>query len=56
MKASAPTKPIWTIGLILGIAGIVGNYVQVEFISTYSFILLLLGFVFLALGTSFKGL
>lgn len=56
MKASAPTQIVWIIGLILGIVGIIGHFFSVDFITPNSFYLLLAGFVFLALGTSFKGL
>lgn len=56
MKASAPKTNIWILGLILGITGIVGHFVQIEFISAYNYWLLLAGFVLLALGTTFKGM
>lgn len=55
MKPSAPQKITWIIGLICGILGILGHFVQIEFISAYSFTLLLVGFVALALGTTLKG-
>lgn len=54
MKASAPSKYVWIIGLILGILGIIGHYVHVEVLSAYNYPLLLAGFVLLAIGTSFK--
>ncbi|MFN3999176.1 hypothetical protein [Algoriphagus sp.] len=56
MKPSAPLKITWIIGMILGILGIIGHFVQVEFISEYSFMLLLIGFIALALGTTLKGI
>jgi len=56
MKASAPTKFVWIIGLILGILGIIGHFTSIDFITPNSFYLVLAGFVLLALGTSFKGL
>jgi hypothetical protein len=55
MKPSAPQKITWIIGLILGILGILGHFAQVEFISAYSFPLLMVGFIALALGTTLKG-
>ncbi len=55
MKASAPKKNVWILGLVLGTLGIVGHFVQIQFISEYQFWLLLAGFVLLALGTMFKG-
>lgn len=56
MKPSAPQKITWIIGMILGILGILGHFTQVEFISEYSFTLLMVGFIALALGTSLKGI
>jgi hypothetical protein len=56
MKPSAPQKITWIIGMILGILGILGHFAQVEFISEYSFTLLMVGFIALALGTSLKGI
>lgn len=55
MKPSAPQKITWIIGLICGILGILGHFTQIEFLTEYSFTLLLVGFVALALGTSLKG-
>lgn len=56
MKPSAPQKITWIIGMICGILGILGHFTQVEFISEYSFTLLMVGFIALVLGTSLKGL
>jgi len=56
MKPSAPKNITWIIGLVCGILGILGHFAQVQFISEYSFTLILVGFVALALGTSFKGI
>jgi hypothetical protein len=53
---SSPNKIIWILGLISGILGIIGHYANVDFITEYSFILLLVGFVLLALGTTFRGM
>jgi hypothetical protein len=55
MKASAPKTNLWIIALILGILGIVANYVAIPYVSEYNYYLLLAGFVLLALGTSLKG-
>jgi hypothetical protein len=53
---SAPNQITWIIGLICGILGIIGHFVDVPFLTEYSFILLLVGFVALALGTTFRQL
>lgn len=55
MSPSAPQKITWIIGMICGILGIIGHFVTVEFISEYSFTLLMVGFIALALGTTLKG-
>ncbi|MEJ7778694.1 MAG: hypothetical protein WKF68_03810 [Daejeonella sp.] len=55
MKPSAPNKILWAIALIVGILGIIGHFVSVDFLTPNSFILVLVGFVLLAIGTSFKG-
>lgn len=53
---SAPKKITWIIGLISGLLGIIGHFVQIQFLSVYSFALLLIGFVVLAIGTTVKGI
>jgi hypothetical protein len=54
IKPSAPTRFVWIIGLILGIIGIIGHFVTVDFLTTYNYWFLFAGFVLLALGTTFK--
>ena len=57
MKApSAPSKVIWIIGLIAGILGIIGHYMNVPVITENNYILLLAGFVCLAIGTTFRNI
>jgi hypothetical protein len=51
---SAPSRFVWIIGLILGILGIIGHFVTVDFLTTNNYWFLLAGFVLLALGTTFK--
>ncbi len=57
MKPSSPKTIVWIIGLIAGILGIVGHYYNgsIPFASEHNYLLLLAGFVLLAVGTSFKG-
>lgn len=54
-KPSAPKKITWMIGLILGLLGIIGHYAQIEFLTEHNYVLLLAGFIVLAVGTTFKG-
>jgi hypothetical protein len=57
MKApSAPQKVTWIIGLTAGILGIIGHYANVQILTEYNYILLLVGFTALALGTTFREL
>lgn len=51
---SAPKKITWIIGLIIGILGILGHFVDIQVLKEYDFTLLLIGFIVLALGTTFK--
>ena len=55
MKPSAPNKILWIIALIAGVLGIIGHLVSVDFLTQNSIILIISGFVLLAIGTSFKG-
>ncbi|MEN8119758.1 MAG: hypothetical protein ABFS35_05405 [Bacteroidota bacterium] len=55
MQPSAPKSIIWIIALIAGVLGIIGYFVNIPFVSAYSFWLILVGFVMLAVGTTFKG-
>lgn len=52
---SAPKKITWIIGIILGILGIIGHFVQIDILTEHHFVLLLIGFIALAIGTTFKG-
>jgi uncharacterized membrane protein YbaN (DUF454 family) len=51
---SSPKKITWAIGLIAGLLGIIGHYAQVQVLSENNYILLLVGFLVLAVGTTFK--
>lgn len=53
---SSPKKITWLIGLLLGALGIIGRYAHVEFLGEYNYILLLSGFIVLAIGTTFREL
>lgn len=53
---SSPKRITWIIGLVCGILGILGHYVHVQFLTEYSYVLLLVGFIVLALGTTFREL
>ncbi len=55
MKLSAPKTPVWIIAAVLGILGIVGKFIAIQFISANAFWLVAIGFVLLFLGTLISG-
>ncbi len=56
MKPNAPSQPVWLIGIILGLVGIISHFVAIPSISPNAFYVLMAGFVALALGTTLKGM
>ena len=55
MKLSAPKQNVWLVAVILGVLGIVGNFVVIPMVTTYAFWLVVVGFAALVLGTAMKG-
>jgi hypothetical protein len=51
---SAPKKITWAIGLISGLLGIIGHNVHFQILTEYNYPLLVVGFLVLAAGTTFK--
>lgn len=51
---SAPNQTLWILALIIGFLGIIVRYFHVDQLSGYSFEMVLIGFLLLALGTSFR--
>lgn len=52
---SSPNQITWIIGLVCGLLGIIGHYyTEVQILTEYNYILLLIGFLVLAAGTTFK--
>lgn len=54
MRLSAPSKILWTLAVIIGICGIVGHLTPVKYLTEYKFILVVIGFALLVIGTLFK--
>lgn len=54
MKLSAPKKVTWWVALIVGVVGILANFVTIPFLSGYAFWLVAIGFVLLVLATYLK--
>lgn len=56
LNPSAPNKLLWLIAIVLGVLGLIGSFTAVEGISAYSDTLILVAFLLLAIGTSFRGI
>jgi len=56
MKLSAPKQVTWWVALIVGVVGILANFVTIPFLSDYAFWLVVIGFVLLVLATYLKDL
>lgn len=51
---SSPKQITWIIGLVAGFAGIIGHLTNVPILTEYNYPLLIIGFLVLAAGTTFK--
>lgn len=51
---SAPNQALWIIAVIVGILGILAHYIRIDTLSKYNYEMLLLGFILLAIGTTFR--
>ena len=56
MKLSSPKKVTWWIAVIVGVIGIIVQFVSIPILSSLSFWLVVVAFVLLALATYLKGL
>ncbi len=56
LKLSAPTVPIWTLAVILGILGILASLVAIPILSPWAFWMVAAAFVLLAVATMIKGM
>ena len=56
MRLNAPTQGLWLIAVILGVLGILGRFVPIDYVSANSFWLVAVGFLALVVGTKMKGL
>jgi hypothetical protein len=54
MNLSAPKKTTWWLAFVLGVLGIVGNYVSLPIISPNDYWFVVAGFVLLTLATLLK--
>ena len=51
---SAPNQLVWALALIIGILGILGHYTNIDILSKYNYEMLLIGFILLVFGTTFR--
>ena len=51
---SAPNKTLWIVALIFGILGILAHYTHIDTLSKYSYEMLLISFILLAVGTAYR--
>jgi len=51
---SAPNQTLWVVALIIGFLGILGHYFHIDIFSKYNFEMLLIGFILLAIGTTYR--
>ena len=54
MKLSAPTQILWVLAVIIGTCGIIGHLTSVNYLTEYKFVLVMIGFILLVIGTLFK--
>ena len=51
---SAPNQILWIAAIVVGILGILAHYSHIETVSKYNYEMLLIGFILLAIGTSYR--
>ena len=51
---SAPNQTLWVVALIIGGLGILAHYTHINSLSKYSYEMLLIGFLLLAIGTAYR--
>jgi hypothetical protein len=51
---SAPNKMLWILAVILGGLGILAHYKHIDQVSQYNYELLLIAFVLLVIGTTYR--
>ncbi len=56
MKLTPPKQITWWIAVIVGVVGILANFITIPVLSGYSFWLVVIGFALLAVATVVEGL
>lgn len=55
MRLTPPTKNVFYFSVLLVVLGVLGEYVGISVLADFSFLLVLIGYVLLALGNTLKG-
>ena len=55
MNLTPPTKNVFYISVVLAVAGILGSFITIPFVSAYAFWFLVVAYVVLFLGNTMKG-
>lgn len=56
MRLSRPKNATWIVAVVIGVVGIVAQFIAIPFVSGNAFWFVTIGFVLLALATYLKGL
>ena len=56
MRLNAPKNSTFWISIIIAVIAVISELVTIPFLSAYTYIILIIAFVLLALGTFVKGL
>lgn len=56
MKLNPPKNTTWTIAVIIGLLGIISQFIDIPLVGEFAFWFVAFGFVLLTLATYFKGL
>ena len=51
---SAPNQTLWIVGLIIGALGILAHFIHIDTLSKYQYEMLLIGFILLVIGTTYR--
>ncbi len=54
LSPSAPNRTLWILGIIIGVLGIIAHYYHIDRLSEYNYEMVMVGFLLLVLGTTFR--
>lgn len=55
MQLTPPTKNVFYISVVLVVLGLLGEYAGISALASFAFLLVLVGYILLALGNTMKG-